>query len=401
MTPLERLGEEARARLDGDVPPEVDAAGRARLVAAVARPRAPRRAWPFAAAAAAVLAVAAAGALVIRGRTPPVADVGFTVEGAPIAENRWVRAGDGPATLRFREGSTVALAARSSARVIEGSADGAEVLLESGSARVHVQHREGTRWTLRAGPYTVRVTGTEFDLDWEPASEVLRLTLHTGSLEVLGPAPGGLVRLGAGEILEGRPEGLFLRHASAPPVPSATVESPALPASVVASALPSSAASAAGPAAISWTRLVATGSFKTVLEEADARGVDAVLASAGPSDLLALADAARYGRRGDLASRALAAVRKRFPASREANVATFLVARAADDAGRTGEAIELFDAYLAAGGSFAAEALGRKMSALQRAGRIADARVVARQYLLRHPKGPHAKLARDLSGDAP
>jgi TolA-binding protein len=102
---------------------------------------------------------------------------------------------------------------------------------------------------------------------------------------------------------------------------------------------------------------------------------------------------------GDVTGRALSAQRTRFPGTGAAASAAFLLGRAADDGGRTQEALGFYDRYLAEApsGAFAAEALGRKMLAVERAAGAAAARPLAEAYLARHPKGAHAAAARRLA----
>jgi outer membrane protein assembly factor BamD (BamD/ComL family) len=70
----------------------------------------------------------------------------------------------------------------------------------------------------------------------------------------------------------------------------------------------------------------------------------------------------------------------------------------ADDQGSLGEAQQWYDQYLgeAPGGSFAAEALGRKLVVLVRRGEPAAARQTAESYLKRFPRGAHASYAQEV-----
>ena len=147
-----------------------------------------------------------------------------------------------------------------------------------------------------------------------------------------------------------------------------------------------------------WPERVAAGAFRGVIAEAESRGIDAVLKQVPLTDLVALADAARYAGRTDVARRALLAQRDRFATTAEAHAAAFLLGRLADDAGGSPEAaLRWYDRYLveAPRGAFAAEALGRKMIALRRASDPA-APSVAAEYLRLHPSGPHAASAREI-----
>lgn len=168
--------------------------------------------------------------------------------------------------------------------------------------------------------------------------------------------------------------------------------------------------------ASSWEARVASGSFQGVITEAEALGVERCLKQAPVASLAALADAARYARRPELARRALLAERQRFEGSKAAQDAAFLLGRLAEDAFRDArQAVRWYDRYLAEAGqgTYAAEALGRKMLALDRlresggngdndgdndtaTGDRADARAAAEQYLAGYPDGPFAARARRI-----
>jgi hypothetical protein len=190
--------------------------------------------------------------------------------------------------------------------------------------------------------------------------------------------------------------------APAPPAAQADAEAAQAP-GADGSAAPAVDPPGATPAptpegALSWSKRVAAGDFRGVLAAAEQRGIEAVLQQGALDDLVALGDAARYAKRGDLAQRALSATRKRFPGSGPGRAAAFLLGRLAD-AGSPGAAISWYDTYLAESpsGPFAAEALGRKMLAVKRTAGAAAARPVAEQYLRLYPAGPHAALAKDLT----
>jgi TolA-binding protein len=144
---------------------------------------------------------------------------------------------------------------------------------------------------------------------------------------------------------------------------------------------------------------VARGHWDRILQEVQRVGVEATLSKASSDDLFALADAARYRRRPDLARAALLAERRRFPDSPRALDAIYLLGRVeeARDSG-TAQAIAWYDQYLtrAPTGPFASEALGRKMTLTDRSEGPARARPIAEDYLRRFPKGNYAGSAREL-----
>jgi TolA-binding protein len=145
---------------------------------------------------------------------------------------------------------------------------------------------------------------------------------------------------------------------------------------------------------------VASGDFSRVLQEAGREGVDRVLASHSLTDLVAMGDAARYGRDAPLARRTYETVRSRFPASGEARTAAFLLGRAAEEHDHSNaDALRWYDAYLteAPAGPFAGDALGRKMVIVSKTQGREAAKAIAARYLGQFPDGPYAAPARDLA----
>ena len=145
---------------------------------------------------------------------------------------------------------------------------------------------------------------------------------------------------------------------------------------------------------------MASGHWDRILEDVERAGIKTTLDKASSEELFALADAARYRRRTDLARAALVAERRRFPGSPRALDAIFLLGRVDESAERgMAQAIEWYDEYLARApsGAYAAEALGRKMTLTNELDGQARARPVAEEYLRRFPKGSYARLARALS----
>ncbi|XXY21289.1 FecR domain-containing protein [Sorangium sp. So ce216] len=395
--------------------------------------------WGLALAGAAALAVA----LVVLW---PARRLDYAVEGAPVAAGGYISAAPGDeARLSFTDGTTVALSPGSALRVAEVEATGARMLLEHGRASLRVTPRPKARWSVEAGPFAVLVTGTAFDVSWTRGDGTLRVDLHEGSVTVRGPLALDGLPLRAGQRLVARMHEGDVQISSADtasaagpaqggPSSAAQAAQPgaAQPGGDDSAAVPGDAAApgaegdagaarpegsrAEGPpgdappdgagtaapdgvaAAPSWAKRVATGDFRSVLAEAEQRGLGGVLERGSLDDLAALADAARYARRGDVAQRALTATRKRFPGTSHGKAAAFLLGRMVDDGGSPGAAVAWYDAYLAEspGGPFAAEALGRKTVAVERTSGRAAARPIAELYLKRHPRGAHAPVARDL-----
>jgi len=212
------------------------------------------------------------------------------------------------------------------------------------------------------------------------------------------------IQLSAGEriVANLRAGQLRVERASAPtptaeasPAPTPSVESDDIAPRKIDVPLQTRPGAADGKS--SWGKRVAAGDFDGVLAEAQEVGLDAAIAKSSLADLVALADAARYRGRGDLARRALVAQRERFPASSAARTAAFLLGRLGENDREA--AIGWYDRYLAEApnGEFASEALGRKLVAVQALSGREAARPMAKEYLRRFPRGPYATKARELS----
>ena len=158
-----------------------------------------RRRWVWAtgfvaATAAAVLVVGA-----IRGRDGALT---FDVVNGTVSDAGYVSAkGEGGTELRFSDGSKLALDPGTRTRVGDIDAHGGRVLIESGHARVKVTPRPRASWVVDAGPYSVQVTGTEFDVRWSADEEMFDVRLHHGSIIVKGPLASAGFAMEAGQHL--------------------------------------------------------------------------------------------------------------------------------------------------------------------------------------------------------
>jgi hypothetical protein len=148
-----------------------------------------------------------------------------------------------------------------------------------------------------------------------------------------------------------------------------------------------------------WAADLAAGRFPSIVVEATALGIDGVLARSELEELAALADAARYTRHESLARGALQALRRRFPRSEQAHMAAFHLGRMAESEQDPRAALSWFEAYLGEvpSGTYASEALGRKMLLVQSLDGKPAARELADTYLRRFPGGTYADAARALS----
>jgi hypothetical protein len=413
---LERVGHFARDHIGGATPADAYAAERARARVLFEQTR--KESWlslrgPRYALVAMVAAAAVVALLVVSLRGRPQALTYSADPGARI-DGDYLRVPDdgASASMHFSDGSEVRVGPGGEVRIAELRREGARVMLQDGAASVRVVHRDHTRWTIDAGPYVVEVTGTSFDLRWSTREETFELTMRDGSVMVRGPLIGNEFRLSAGQRLLARPWTGELR-----------VDGPSGERTDVPTTGPSDAP---GPAAdppqreptreratrnapepthgefvrLSWTNRVRAGDYAGVLTEAQAGGLESVLAQRSLADLAALSDAARYLGQAEVARRTLLAERERFAGSAEAKAAAFLLGRMSQDAGDSKAAIPWFTRYLneAPDGPFAAEALGRNLLAVRKVNGIENAKPLAREYLSRFPNGAHAAVAREVAG---
>lgn len=337
--------------------------------------------------------------------------------------------------VRFSDGSEIVLGADAKVHLDSINEQGAHVTLDRGEAHVYVVHAPGARWTFDAGPFAVAVRGTAFGLAWRDSEQRLDVRLENGAVNVSGPASDAPLSLRAGQWLTVRENEVRIRSLSSEeslePAPALARDPRQEPSPVSPSA---SAAGANGsPAAVSrrtrepagrteapssvlrepsdrteasvhhgigrtWSTDLAAGRFQAIVDEATAAGIDETFAQVGSSELAALADAGRYTRRPSIARGALLAQRRRFAGSERARTAAFDLGRIAESEQDGRGALSWFDVYLAEApqGTYASEALGRKIVLTQRLDGNAAARPLADAYLMRFPAGAYADAARAL-----
>ena len=346
---------------------------------------------------------------------PKPAELTYQIEGGSVLEGGYLRESSHTGIkLQFSEGSNFVLAPGTRGRLRAVDHAGARVAIENGTAHFQITQSIDRRWLVEVGPFLVTVKGTVFTVSWDPQRERFELKLRRGRVEVSGPVSAGNLVLQAGQrlvvdlakaetlITEDQPELAGDESADSPDVPAVTPSSsrPSLavdePIGPSPSAAPAPSVAAKAKRERRWADDLASGDWDRILEEVERGGVEATLNGASSEDLFALADAARYRRRADLARAALLAQRRRFPGSPRA---LFLLGRVEESGGGgKAQALAWYDEYLARAptGAYAAEALGRKMTITSQVGGPAKARPIAAEYLRRFPKGSYAGSARAM-----
>lgn len=274
--------------------------------------------------------------------------------------------------LRFSDGTQIELAKDAEVAVLALDDRGGTLRLERGSLRGSFRHFDGTRWTIQAGPVGVEVTGTRFDVAWDPSSAAFAITMEEGSVGLHGCGLGDRRAVG-GEVVRAT-----CKDGAAPPVvpreenvlPSKDVhELPSSPSPSPAASVPSAKASLA-----------------SVSDQA-------------PSlrDLIVAADGARARGDATVARTALLDIRRRFPGAAATRAAFDLGVLAMDVNHDFSEAARWLRVNLDEDprGPLRREALGRLLEALD-ALHDPGATRIATTYLDEFPQGPHAPHARRL-----
>jgi TolA-binding protein len=392
MTTEQRFGKVLDDAL-GDGPP--DAAlrvQRANVLAALRRGRRPlaRLRWELAAGVV-VAAVAVLSVVVWRARSTTA--TASWRGGAELRTAAPLTAGNRTEAIDFSDGSRVLLEPKTSASVVSLDASRTEVVLKHGKLAASVRRRApGATFSVKAGPYDVRVVGTKFTVAWDQVRYAVRVSVTEGQVRVSGGALGTqTVVLSPGEHWERKDPAPALEVAA--PEPSAAAPLPA--------ADPSTrpAATVASPAPRTVGQLAQAGKYREALALAEQRGFERVLNELPEGELLALGNAARYSGSSSRAREAMLTLRSRFPGRSAAGLSAFYLAKIAEQLDNNPkEAARWLRVFLSESpsGSLAADARASLLGVLLSSGATEEATSVARDYLRHHPNGPVADRARQL-----
>jgi TolA-binding protein len=320
--------------------------------------------------------------------------------------SQWIAAPEGAAVpIHFSDGTQLTLLENARARVVDLDSHGATVVVERGELRASVVPRKDARWRVFVGPFAVRVTGTEFDVGWQPESERFSLSLRAGSVLVTGPGLDGERAVHAGETLRLSPRCASPAPKTEPelaakePEPADTPAATPLEGSAGAPSAPKSSRARelhTRPSQRDFRELASHQQYQEALAAAETAGFERLCRTAELDDLLLLADTARLAGTADEARRAYRSVRERFP-GRDAGKAAFFLGRSAFDRDADyAQAARYFALSIQEQpeGPLAREAAGRLLETQVLLADSTGARNAARQYLDRYPDGPHAKVAK-------
>jgi hypothetical protein len=404
---LDAMSELARASFEPMTEAHSEQALQATLERLSERAGRARRRWQSLSVAAAAAVLLLVGALTSWVVTRPPKPLAMSLDGAEMRQDGSVRAlAESRPSLHFSDGTRIGLGDSASIRIRSIEARGARIAVEQGEIRADVVHAPLASWTFEAGPFAVDVKGTTFALAWSSSDARLDLRLEQGLLAIHTPFTSEPLSLQGGQRLVATakdkrfwigalsaPEG-DLTGAAEEPRPSPSVDAPVAP---PASSTPLGGATPTpGPSAprSAWAERFSAGEFAAIVADAESQGLDVALTQRGLDDLALLADAARYAGKIGVARRALLSERQRFGKSSRAIDAAFMLGRL-EEPSDPEEAARWYDQYLdgAPRGTYAAEALGRKMMLVERLHGAAAARSIAEEYAKKYPHGPHARSA--------
>lgn len=412
MTERRNLGDALAAALETGPSRGALAAQREQVLAAMAKPAPAAR--PFLVLSGCAGLVAAAALLVSQVTTAPMGLQGAW-QGRSLTERSTVIApAERGETLSFSDGSRVELGPRAEIALSKLAPEQAHLELARGHVDATIRKGTGRAWTLAAGPYSVRVVGTAFTVDWDVGSRFFAVNVREGKVLVTGGALRAEgVLLGAGERIERQEPPLArgqapLEPGSQPDAESsrphselaATSEPPAT------SELPTARSAAPSlPSADEDFRVQATrGDYSAAIVAARRAGFERLQRNLPAKDLLLLANTARYAGSSSEARGSLLKLRERFPGSPSAAHAALLLAGQAEDRDKNlAETERWLRTFLSESsqGELAAVARARLLSTLLQRGARTEAQLVARDYLRLHPGGQHAARAQAVLQPSP
>lgn len=333
---------------------------------------------------------------------------------------QWVQVGHRDTQLlRFDDGTKVRFNENSAGRVTQIATHEGEVTLENGRVDLQVTHTKSTQWHVLAGPYRVAVTGTKFEVKWNPQRSQLEVNVFEGSVLVTGPMIENGHAVVANRSLTANPStshvqlsALDMASADTEVVPSVnngsaeTLAEKETANHARASANTSkksgrTAKAASNRQSLSWVKDAQAGRYSSVSRQIKALGLRRMLKDAQPAHYLLLGNAARQASDFATAQKVYLQLRTQFAGSGHAATAALYLGRMAfDKQHQYPKAVKWFTTYLneQQSGTLHRETLGRLMEAQYKSQMKTDAQRTAQRYLSKYPTGPHSSRAKELSG---
>ncbi|NOZ87397.1 MAG: hypothetical protein GXP49_14225 [Deltaproteobacteria bacterium] len=319
----------------------------------------------------------------------------------------------------FMGGSKVRLSPSAVAKVLESTKKRVLLQLNKGKVWVDVEPNGITRWLVLAGLYSVVVKGTVFSVNWgERQKNSFGVQVQRGIVQVFGPGlgPGGKL-VSAGFYLKCSKDGIQLSKIENLKKGGKSVnKKDAIKAGDVMKRAPLEASISTYinnsgkkekgmPLSLykaktlpRWKRLCLANKYNEAIDIVNSN-LERLANRLSLVDLWMLADAARFSKKGEQASLLLHSVIKRYPDTRHAKIAVFLLGRVnAELLNSPNVAAQWFERYYKenSDGELAEEALGRAMGNWIRAGDVSKALEMAASYISKYPHGVYFKQANEL-----
>lgn len=289
-------------------------------------------------------------------------------------------------SLELGDGSHIVL--EPSTRLQLERVSGREIRLRvtAGAVTANVTHVAGRPFTVVAGPVAVHVVGTKFRVESDGEHGRVLVAVSEGRVTLSRsdgqPAPRSL---GAGETWTSNPM-------------QAPVESPSPDAGRMTDGTDGSAPVARPPVVSRRFRdLWREGRFGAAWATIARSDLDALIATAGPEDVFAIAESARMSGHAREAARAFDAFRRRFRSDARAPLAALELGRLRlSELGAPTEAQEAFEdaITLDPAGTFREDSEARLVEALEAAGLSAECAAARERYLAKYPGGLHERMVK-------
>jgi hypothetical protein len=133
----------------------------------------------------------------------------------------------GEGTVELEDGSRFVLARGTQAEIqTRGFRRGAQLRLHQGHTSVSIVHRFAGRWDVVAGDFNVHVTGTRFEVDWQPNRSRFDVLVREGEVRVSGGWLKEELHLRAGQLLDADGETSTVTVGPIPPAAAASDKPP-------------------------------------------------------------------------------------------------------------------------------------------------------------------------------
>ena len=290
-------------------------------------------------------------------------------------------------SLELGDGSQIVLEPSTRLQLERVSGREMRLRVEAGAVHASVTHVANRPFTVVAGPVEVHVVGTKFRVELDPTDGDISVAVTEGRVSLSRvdgrPVPG---TLGAGETWSS--EAASVAAPEPPPIADASAEGtvePRTPRAV-----------ARGPVLSKRFREHwRDGRYAAAWEQVPSSDFEAILASARPEDVFAVAESARMSGHPYEAARAFDVFRRRFRSDPRAPLAALELGRLRlSELGAPLEAREAFEdaIQLDPNGAFREDSDARLVEALEAAGLAAECAAARDRYLATHPGGLHERM---------